>query len=218
MIHWHGIIRGRGIWHENRAELSPVHRHAQGGGSHSPGPPLGVRRGDHKRGGRDGKRRPGGRGQQKGPVSGHGLFVGAVKDPGAADLPQRQRPVRRGLLAAEAPVGLGLPQERHGPGGPGRLPHHLWGGGCLSGAHRGQVPRPSVHPGALRGHGAHPGPPAAGAGGDPARRRLSRPGHLPAERCRPAGKGGAGPGQGLVPPARRDGAGVGGDGNHGERR
>ena len=30
---------------------------------------------------------------KKGPVPGHGLSVGAVQDPGTADLPQRQRPV-----------------------------------------------------------------------------------------------------------------------------
>ena len=50
------------------------------------------------------------------PLAGGGLPQRPLQDPGAAALPEHQRPVRRGLLAAAAPVCPGLPEKRHGPG------------------------------------------------------------------------------------------------------
>ena len=118
----------------------------------------------------------------KGAYLGTGFRLAQEQDPRAAHLPQRQRHLRRCLLAPPGGVCLELPQDRAGARRPVRLPRHLWRGRPVPRPDRGPVQQYPRHPDPERGHGKAQARPLPPSGRSPARRRPDHRRHLRAQR------------------------------------
>ena len=116
--------------HESRKSLSPLHHHRQGDPLGRGRPPVDLRAGDRLRARGRGKWCARGRGEREREIPWQRLFLPGEQDPYPSALPQRERPLRCGLLAPPHPLRLGLPQDRHGRGR-FLLPRHLRRGGRL---------------------------------------------------------------------------------------
>ena len=104
-------------------------------------------------GGRARERHPRRRGEPEGRLPWHRLRLSQEQDPRPPHLPQRQRHLRRQLLAPPHRVRLGLPQDRPRARRPLGLPGHLRRGRPVPRPDRGPLQQHPRHPDPQRRHG-----------------------------------------------------------------